>query len=222
MHNFTQLVYCSQEIDGTAKDFVSGLSNENVKMIKGGGDYPLFTFDEVCSNMEIYKKNNALEFDSYLSNYIDIFHKCEAIDRFLSLYSYTKLIGMLYNSLLYNLLLYNKYLYNKLLYTLFMNQKEIQKIRENQEVKVKGEMALLSDIKREEKSFNFSNKISIDNKKQSAVVQSENGKDQYKINLITMECECPDHQFRHIHCKHIRAAIKVLQSEGLLPLGVFV
>lgn len=38
-----------------------------------------------------------------------------------------------------------------------------------------------------------------------AIVKSQNSDKKYKVNCEKRTCECPDHQFRGVECKHIRA-----------------
>lgn len=37
----------------------------------------------------------------------------------------------------------------------------------------------------------------------------------YHLNYVDETCECPDHQFRQIKCKHIWAAQLLLKKRGL-------
>lgn len=39
-----------------------------------------------------------------------------------------------------------------------------------------------------------------------SVVHSLDGKNMYHVNYLDETCECPDHQYRQVRCKHILAS----------------
>ena len=49
-----------------------------------------------------------------------------------------------------------------------------------------------------------------------ALVKSQSSEKKYRVNISKKTCECPDHKFRGLECKHIRAVCLGKVQENLL------
>ncbi len=76
-------------------------------------------------------------------------------------------------------------------------KQQLEKVIKNAQVEI-------SDINRDEKAEKLVDHVIILGP-QSATVFSENGGKVYNIDYILQTCDCPDHTFRGVTCKHIRA-----------------
>lgn len=48
-----------------------------------------------------------------------------------------------------------------------------------------------------------------------AMVQSQNSSKKYRVNILEKTCECPDHQFRNVECKHLKATKQLPVQEKI-------
>lgn len=67
----------------------------------------------------------------------------------------------------------------------------------------------VSNIEREQKALNLEVTI-IDDK--VALVKSQSKKAYYTVNYTLKTCECPDHKYRGVTCKHIIAVLNFLET----------
>lgn len=77
---------------------------------------------------------------------------------------------------------------------------------------------LISDLERDEKAYALLDGVNIIPEDNIAIVTS--GKKVYKVDYHGKVCECPDHTYRHVDCKHIRAVNIVLFQMDAKKVGV--
>jgi len=78
--------------------------------------------------------------------------------------------------------------------------------KEQAQIQIAKLQSNISDIDREEKSYELMDNVEILTST-TALVKSQSGKKYYTVNGQT--CECPDHKYRLKICKHIQAVNKV-------------
>ena len=78
--------------------------------------------------------------------------------------------------------------------------------KEQAQIQIAKLQSSISDIEREEKSYDLMDNVEILTST-TALVQSQSKKTYYTVNGQT--CECPDHKYRLKICKHIQAVNKV-------------
>lgn len=85
------------------------------------------------------------------------------------------------------------------------------RIQELEQVIVEAKTEI-SDISRDSKAYALLDSVNIIPEDNIAIVTS--GKKVYRVDYHGKVCECPDHTYRHVDCKHIRAVIMKLEMEN--------
>lgn len=71
----------------------------------------------------------------------------------------------------------------------------------------------ISTIEREQKAITLIDGVSILNSHLALVQsQSKSLNKSYEVDYISKTCECPDHKYRGVQCKHILAVVQAAQS----------
>ena len=69
----------------------------------------------------------------------------------------------------------------------------------------------ISNIQREQKALELVGNVSVLNS-HLALVLSQSKKASYKVDYVNNTCECPDHKYRGVQCKHIQAVKQVIME----------
>lgn len=80
-------------------------------------------------------------------------------------------------------------------------------------VKNTNESLINMNIPRLEKGYQLTGEVMIVSDKMALVRSQSDPTKLYEVNFVNEDCNCPDNQYRHVKCKHLRGVESFLRMK---------